>query len=63
MVELLLIACLASAPERCEEFYAPFQPRMSLYACMRHGQIFAVEWSRSHPGWVIRSWTCGPPEA
>ena len=63
MVELFLTACLLAQPVRCEEFYVPFRRPMALVQCVRQGQLWAIEWSRDHPEWRIKAWTCAPPGA
>lgn len=63
MIELVLLACLLGQPQRCEQYFVPTAPQMSLVECMFSGQFQVVQWHEEHPGWVIRRWTCGPPRA
>ena len=63
MVELVFIVCMLAQPATCERVYPPFAEPMTLAACMRQGQIYAVQWLEDHPGWRLRSWRCGHPEA
>jgi hypothetical protein len=63
MVELLILACLAANPAKCETFNVPFAEPMSLVHCMYAGQLQALNWAEQHPGWTIRRWNCGMPRA
>lgn len=62
MVELVVLACLASNPAHCERFNVPFQQPMHLMQCLWQSQIHAAEWEHKHPGWQIKKVTCGLPQ-
>jgi hypothetical protein len=62
MIELLLVACLASEPRRCESHHIPTEP-MGIYECIVTGQQYLVRWEERHPSWRVHRWTCGLPRA
>ena len=63
MLELILIVCLQTAPERCEEIYLPRGPSATVMHCMVDAQREAAAWTEQHPGYVVKRWKCGPPRA
>ena len=57
MIELVFVACLLSAPERCEEkalLFADVTPM----ACMMGAQPQLAQWAETHPKWSIARWSC-----
>jgi acyl-ACP thioesterase len=63
MVELIVLACLLSNPQHCEEFQIPFLQPMQVTQCVYQGQLRTMQWATQHPGWVIKRWSCGLPRA
>ena len=63
MVELVLLACLLKQPEHCETFRVPFAEELVMPQCVWQSQFKAAEWAATHPGWVIRKFTCEMPQA
>ena len=63
MVELVLLACLLKAPERCETFHLPVARETSLPQCVWQSQLRAAQWSADHPDWVVRKFGCEMPPA
>jgi hypothetical protein len=63
MVELVFIVCMLAQPAKCERIHPAFVEPMPLGACMRDGPIYAMRWLEEHPGWRLRAWRCGAPEA
>lgn len=63
MVELLILACLAADPERCDRFKVPFYAPATTFECMLQGQIHMKTWAQDHPAWLVKGWRCTPPEA
>ena len=62
MAELVVLACLLTQPQHCEEFILPYlQPTVALGCMTKQPTFEIVQWAREHPGWTIRKWTCGPP--
>ncbi|WP_084536867.1 hypothetical protein [Azospirillum halopraeferens] len=63
MIELVFVVCMVASPGNCHSerpsFVAPYPTTQS---CMFEGQMLAAEWQQTHPGWIVRRWTCGPPE-
>ncbi len=60
MIELVFLACLAAAPEDCEDRTLQFVD-MSMMACVMSAQPLLAQWVNEHPGWVVRRWTCQAP--
>jgi hypothetical protein len=64
MVEIVVLACLMTAPPRCEAFHLPFLGAMEIRECLVKQPLYElVRWAREHPDWSIRKWTCGRPSA
>ncbi|HRO16230.1 MAG TPA: hypothetical protein PLL33_14570 [Paracoccus sp. (in: a-proteobacteria)] len=62
MIELLISACLATAPE-CREFSLLLDAReVSLMTCRLTGQFVIAPWQQDHPEWTVQGWTCRLPE-
>ena len=59
MYELLILACLAGQPAKCEEFNIPFEAPTGMRVCMMHAQFRLAEWVASRPDWKVKRWTCG----
>jgi len=62
MIDLVLIVCLANAPQQCkdvylsqaEEFFSPLQ-------CMMQGQPHIARWIGDNPPiWTVKRWYCSP---
>lgn len=58
MIELIFIACLVSAPDRCEEKGLQFVDLPSPMACMMLAQPQLAQWAESHPRWRVAKWRC-----
>ncbi|MFJ5488713.1 hypothetical protein ACIKTA_14410 [Hansschlegelia beijingensis] len=55
---VLMNVCLQADGERCREERIEFTgPAM---ACLVQVQSVLVEWGQDHPGWLVKSWKCGP---
>jgi hypothetical protein len=63
MVELIVLACLLSNPQHCEEFPIPFLQSMQVTQCVYQGHLHTMQWATQHPGWVVKRWSCGLPRA
>jgi hypothetical protein len=58
MIELLLLACLATG--ECREFSKLYEgQQVSLLTCMVGGQREIVLWTEMNPGWKVVRWSCG----
>lgn len=58
VIELLISACLTTAPG-CRDFSLLFDAReVSLVTCMIEGQAVLAPWQQEHPGWQVQQWTC-----
>lgn len=62
-MELVLIVCLSSAPERCEQIYLRQDMPVSMMQCLFNGAKQAARWAEEHPGYVVKRWSCGHPRA
>lgn len=63
MVEVVVLACLLTQPDRCEEFRIPFQDEMNVIQCVWESQLHAAHWSMEHPTWKLKRVTCTQPRA
>ena len=63
LVELVIVACLAQDPTRCETVREPFNQEMELPQCVFVSQFRAAQWAGEHPKWTIRKFTCEAPQA
>lgn len=61
MIELVFIACLLSAPDRCEERSLQYVNVSSPMACMMGAQPELARWLESHPRWRVTRWSCRVP--
>ena len=57
MVELLFVACLATAPEDCRERSLLFSD-ISPMTCMMGAQPELAKWANEHPKYAVKSWRC-----
>ena len=57
MIELLFVACMASAPENCQERSLVFTD-ITPYQCLMGAQPELAKWVNSHPDETIKSWRC-----
>lgn len=57
MIELLFVACLASAPEDCRERSLVFT-NVTPIQCLMGAQPELAKWANSHPNFTIQSWRC-----
>jgi hypothetical protein len=58
MIELVLVYCLAAAPDQCVERRLPFDPGISAMACTMEAQRVASEFLETHREWLLRGWRC-----
>lgn len=63
MIELVLVACLHAAPERCEERSIGLYTDVSLMTCMLSGQPHIAAWAETHPHLSVSRWSCRNPAA
>lgn len=57
MIELLFVACLASAPTECRERNLLFTD-ITPMTCMMGAQPQLAKWVAAHPNFTIQSWKC-----
>ncbi len=57
MIELVFVACLATAADRCEERSLLFQD-MPMQLCTLRAQIALADWVGEHPNWKVEEWRC-----
>ncbi len=57
MIELVMVVCLAAAPQDCEERSLLFQD-VSTMACMTQAQPQMARWIGEHPRWRVSEWKC-----
>ncbi len=63
MLELVLIVCLASAPDKCQTIYLREDRPVSMMQCLFNGAKQAAQWIEENPGYVVKRWNCGQPRA
>lgn len=61
-LEVVLLVCLVTQPDACEERYIPVENSGTLAACMWQSQPYIAEWSAAHPKYTIKKWHCGFPQ-
>ena len=57
MIELLFVACLATAPDECSERSLVFTD-VTPVQCMMGAQPELAKWAARHPTQNIKSWQC-----
>lgn len=61
-MELIVVACLLSAPERCEEHRMMLDVTgMDPAQCVYSSPIRVARWSVENPGWRVTAWRCVLP--
>lgn len=58
MIELIVLACLAAAPEQCRTERIGYRPGGDTKASAAAAQMEAARWAGDHPKYVIRGLTC-----
>ncbi|MBV8916072.1 MAG: hypothetical protein JOZ05_23925 [Acetobacteraceae bacterium] len=58
MIDLVLIYCLNTAPDRCLERRQPLEAAANLIQCTLGAQTMAQDYLRSHPAYSLRGWRC-----
>ena len=58
MIELVLVYCLSSAPDRCLERREPLDHVGSAIECTMRAQNVAQLYVQSHPAYQLRGWRC-----
>ena len=59
MIELLFVACLATAPDNCRDRSLVFQD-VTQMQCLMGAQPELAKWVAQHPNQQIKSWRCKP---
>ncbi len=57
MIELLFVACLSTAPDRCQERSLLFTD-ISPMTCMMGAQPELAKWTETHPAFRVTGWKC-----
>ena len=62
MITLILYTCLAiqGGDYGCKAFVLTDQ--IGELECMKHGQMYAAQWSVEHPDRKVTAWVCEHPE-
>lgn len=58
MIDLIIMACLISAPDQCQPHRIPWDG--SLFTCGLYGQAEAAKWQNEHPKWRFKRYRCAP---
>jgi hypothetical protein len=61
MIELVMIVCLASAPEQCQDIHLTYaEEYATTVQCMMHSQPQIAKWIVEHPPiYRVKRWYCG----
>jgi hypothetical protein len=62
MMELMVVVCLITAPDRCEERSIGLYPEMTAFTCVMQGQPHIAAWVAAHPDLRVTRWTCRDSE-
>jgi hypothetical protein len=63
MIELIFVACLATATGTCSERSLLLLPEAGLTGCMATAQAQLAQWGNAHPGYRVVRWSCRPAGA
>jgi hypothetical protein len=58
MIELVFVACLATAADTCTKRSLLRLPDGGLSSCMTTAQAQLAQWSETHPGHRVVRWSC-----
>ena len=58
MIELVFVACLATAADTCTERSLLRLPEAGLTGCMATAQAQLALWGDAHPGYRVVRWSC-----
>ena len=58
MIELVLVYCMVSDPNRCVEQRPVFENPLTPMSCMATAQNVAVAYVKEHPEWQFSHWRC-----
>lgn len=62
-MDLILIACLLSAPADCREDRIALSEDAPPLVCILRAQVFLAEWRAAHPKYRVERWRCVPAGA
>lgn len=62
MIEMVVVVCLATAPEQCKDVHLTFsEPYLTPMRCVMTGQPEIARWINSQTqNWTVKKWHCGP---
>jgi hypothetical protein len=63
LLELVLIVCKRSAPDRCRTFYLRAEGPGGMMQCLLNGAKQAAGRAEEHPGYVVKRWSRDEPGA
>jgi hypothetical protein len=61
MYVLMLNLCLMAQPSLCHREQLPFLQELAYDECVLQGQLYAVDYLRGHPQWLLQGWSCDVP--
>lgn len=56
MIDLIILACLVSAPDQCRSYTAG--QGKTLHACQAQAMLTAARWAGDHPAYEIKRIIC-----
>jgi hypothetical protein len=61
VIDLIVLVCLLSHPDRCEEQRLRFVWPLSSRQCDRAAPPYIAQWINEHPQWQVMRWRCEYP--
>ena len=58
MIELVLVYCLSSSPDRCLERREELEAPVNLFSCSMRAQVLAQEYLEGHPAYRLLRFRC-----
>ncbi len=58
MIELVLVYCLSSSPDRCVERREALVPPVDMMSCTMRAQMTATDYLEAHPTYRLAGFRC-----
>lgn len=63
MISLIIVACLVSDPDVCQEYSLPFMAEnVTPMECLMNGQVEIAKFMEGKPSWRVVKFRCSKPE-
>jgi len=60
-IEIVMLVCAITQPDRCEDKHLQFAWQGSLRQCVMAAQPYMAQWIAEHPQWTIKEYHCDYP--